>query len=56
LNSSIEYDCSGYKRNGEKININYSSDTPKYDVSSVFDATSPSIIKIPNSNYAIQGS
>lgn len=55
LNNSIEYDCSGFNRNGEKININYNSDTPKYDVSSVFDATSPSIIKISNSNYAIQG-
>ena len=55
LNDNIEYDCSGFNNNGEKININYDSDTPKYDVSSVFSA-SPSIIKILNSNYAIQGS
>lgn len=55
LNSSIEYDCSGYQKNGEKIGIDYSSDTPKYDVSSVFSA-SPSVVKIPNQNYAIQGS
>lgn len=55
LNDNIEYDCSGYQKNGEKIGINYSSNTPKYDVSSVFSA-SPSVIKIPNQNYAIQGS
>lgn len=55
LNDNIEYDCSGFNNNGNKININYDSDTPKYDVSSVFSA-SPSIIKIPNSNYAMQGS
>lgn len=55
LNNNIEYDCSGFNNNAEKININYDSDTPKYDVSSVFSA-SPSVIKIPNSNYAIQGS
>jgi len=47
LNSSIEYDCSGYQKNAEKISIDYSSDTPKYDVSSVFSA-SPSVIKISN--------
>ena len=55
LNSSIEYDCSGYQKNGEKIGIDYNSDTPKCDVSSVFSA-SPSVVKIPNQNYAIQGS
>lgn len=56
INDNIEYDCSGYQKNGEKVGVNYSSDTPKYDVSSVFISTNPSIIKIPNSNYAMQGS
>lgn len=55
INDNIEYDCSGYQKNGEKIGIDYSSDTPKYDVSSIFSA-SPSVVKIPNQNYAIQGS
>ena len=55
IDDNIEYDCSGFNNNGEKININYDSDTPKYDVSSVFSA-SPSVVKIPNSCYAIQGS
>ena len=55
IDDNIEYDCSGFQKNGEKIGIDYSSDTPKYDVSSVFSA-SPSVIKIPNQNYAIQGS
>ena len=55
LNNNIEYDCSSFSHNAEKINIDYDNDTPKYDVSSVFSAK-PSIIKIPNSYYAIQGS
>lgn len=56
IDDNIEYDCSGFSHNGEKIKVTYTSDSPKYDVSSVFISTNPSIIKIPNSNYAIQGS
>jgi len=37
LNDGIEYDCSGYKHNGTKTNITYSTDTPKYSTSSHFD-------------------
>lgn len=56
IDDNIEYDCSGFNHNGEKIKVTYTSDSPKYDVSSVFISTNPSIIKISNSNYAIQGS
>lgn len=37
LNDTIEYDCSGYGNNGTKIGtFDYSSDTPSYNVSTVF--------------------
>ena len=56
LNSTTEYDCSGFCNNGTKSGVTYSSDTPKYSVSTVFDANTPSTIIVPNANYAIQGS
>lgn len=56
IKEDIEYDCSGYCNNGIRTgNFQYDNDTPKYNVSTVFSASS-SVIKIPNSNYAIQGS
>lgn len=40
LNSNIEYDVSGYQNNGTITGtLNYSSDTPKYSVSTTFDGT-----------------
>ena len=40
LNNSIEYDCSGYQQNGIKIgNFEYTTDTPKYNVSTVFNGS-----------------
>ena len=43
LNDGIEYDVSGYERNGVKTNITYSSDTTRYNTSSVFNGTSSKI-------------
>ena len=43
LNDGIEYDVSGYERNGVKTNITYSSDTARYNTSSVFNGTSSKI-------------
>ena len=39
-NDDIEYDCSGYKNNGVKEGtFAYTSNTPKYNVSSIFNGT-----------------
>ena len=44
LNSTTEYDTSGYCNNGEKIGtLTYTSDTPKYQVSTHIGATSQKI-------------
>lgn len=41
LNSTIEYDCSGFCNNGDKFGIfNWTSDTPKYAVSTNFPSGS----------------
>ena len=40
FNDGIEYDVSGYGNNGTKVGtITYDSDTPRYNVSSVFNGT-----------------
>lgn len=43
LNDNIEYDTSGYGNNGTKVGTTYSSDTPKYNVSTVFDENADTI-------------
>lgn len=44
LNEATEYDCSGFCNNGTKIGtFTYSSDTPKYAVSTQFGSTSTKI-------------
>jgi hypothetical protein len=41
FNDGIEYDVSGYGRNGTKVgSITYDSDTPRYETSAVFDGSS----------------
>ena len=40
FDDGIEYDVSGYERNGIKNNITNSSDTPRYNTSSVFNGSS----------------
>ena len=46
LNSTIEYDCSGFCNNGNKMTdtITYTSDTPKYAVSTHFNGTYDGIL------------
>ena len=54
LDSTIEYDCSGFGNNGIKNNITYTSDTPKYSVSSVFNGTN-SYVKINDNTWMMKG-
>lgn len=54
LNDNIEYDVSGYQRNGIRNNITYSGDTPRYNGSYVFNGTSSYVMTNDNS-YAVQG-
>lgn len=54
LNGTIQYDISGYQNNGTKNNITYNSDTPKYNVSSVFNSTDTSYIKVNENNWIPQ--
>lgn len=51
LNDNIEYDTSGFNNHGTRIGtFTYSSDTPKYHVSTQFDTTSTKI-KLPVMNF-----
>lgn len=54
LNGTTEYDCSGFGNNGTKNNISYTSDTPKYAVSSIFNGSN-SYIKVNDNNWMVKG-
>lgn len=51
---NIEYDVSGYQRNGTTNNITCNSDSPRYDVSSIFNGTN-SYIKVNSNDWMVQG-
>lgn len=51
---NIQYDISGYQNNGIKHNITYDSDTPKYEVSSVFTSANTSYVKVSENNWIPQ--
>ena len=53
FNDNIEYDVSGYGYNATKTDITYDSNTPRYNVSSVFNGTT-SIIDAGNA-FHVQG-
>ena len=56
LNGTTEYDCSGFCNNGTRTGtFTWTSDTPKYTVSTEFNASYPNYIQVPNSYYALQG-
>lgn len=46
---------SGYQNNGIKYNITYDSDTPKYEVSSVFTSANTGYVKVSENNWVSQG-
>ena len=54
LNGTTEYDCSGFCNNGTRNNITYTSDAPKYAVSSTFNGTN-SYIKVNDNNWMVKG-
>lgn len=54
LNNNVQYDISGFQNNGTKNNITYSSDAPKYNVSSVFNSADTSYIKVNENNWIPQ--
>ena len=43
MDENIEYDVSGYGNNALKTSVNYNSDSPRYQTSTVFDGTSSGI-------------
>ena len=54
LNSTTEYDVSGYGYNGVRNNITYSPDAPRYNVSYVLNGSN-SYIRITSGNWKING-
>lgn len=55
VNNNIEYDSSGYKYNGTLTNIQHSSNTARYNTSSVFNGSN-SYVKVNSNNWMSQGS
>lgn len=54
LNDNIEYDLSGYNRNAVRTNgVTYNFDSPKYNVSSVFNGASTSYIKCDSTDWMV---
>lgn len=54
LDGNIEYDLSGYNRNAVRTNgITYDSDSPKYNVSSVFDGHPYTYVKCDSIDWMI---
>ena len=52
LNSTTEYDCSGFCNNGTRIGtFTWTSDTPKYQVSTVFTAEPNAISSVTNFSH-----
>ena len=54
IDNSTETDCSGYKYNGIKNNIVYSTGTSRYYASSIFNGTN-SYIKVDTNAWMVQG-
>lgn len=54
MDSTIEYDSSGYGNNAVKNNITYAPDSPKYNVSSVFNGSN-SYVKVSDNYWMADG-
>ena len=51
FDDNIEYDVSGYQHNGTKSGVTYSTDTPRYNTSTEFDANADTIT--PTSCFSV---
>ena len=47
FDDGIEYDVSGYGHNGTKTGVTYSSDSPRYNTSTKFDANTNDVTPMP---------
>lgn len=47
FDDGIEYDVSGYRHNGTKTGVTYSSDSPRYNTSTKFDANTNDVTPMP---------